>query len=106
MSKRDNEKLYDITLALALFVENIKIGQLLEFNAVLKDVDLELRKTLGQVKTKKLDGLTKAELSKLILTLRKAQLRIYSAYTEKLIRNRQAFMKMRLDVGAIAYGSA
>lgn len=105
MSLTESGRLFDVTTRLALFVENIKLGQMQEFNAVLSAVDEDLRKLLGRVKFKTLDGLSKAELNRLLLSLRRSQLRIYSAYTEKLIASLQEFMQIRLDVSAVAYAS-
>lgn len=106
MAIRDSGVLFDITTRLALFVENIKLGQMAEFNSVLAEVDEELRKLLGRVNYKTLDGLSKAELNKLLVSLRRSQLRIYSAYTEKLIKVLQDFMQLRIEISAVAYGSA
>lgn len=47
-----------------------------------KRLRLELNRVLSRVKYKTLDGLTKAELNKLVLTLRESQTRIYSKYTQ------------------------
>lgn len=105
MALTESGRLFDITTRLALFVENIKLGQRLEFDAVLNAVDEELRKLLAKVNYQTLDGLSKAELNKLLVTLRRSQLRIYSAYSEKLIEQLQQFMRLRLDVSAIAYAS-
>lgn len=106
MTKRDNERLFDITTRLALFVEGIKLWQMAEFNAVLAAVDEELRRLLGRVEVKTMDGLSKAELNRLLLSLRRAQSQVYTAYTAKLIGSLEQFMRVRLDVGAIAYASA
>lgn len=106
MSIRDSGVLFDITTRLALFVEGVKLGQLAEFDAVLSAVDDELRKLFKRVNYKTLDGLSKAELNRLLVALRKSQLRIYTAYTEKLIADLQEFMRLRIDVSAVAYGSA
>lgn len=105
MALTESGRLFDITLRLALFVENIKLGQMREFNAVLAAVDEELRKLLNGVKYSTLDGLSKAELNRLLVALRRSQTRIYSAYSEKLIESLQEFMQLRLDVSAIAFAS-
>ncbi|URA06925.1 head morphogenesis protein [Xanthomonas phage Pfeifenkraut] len=105
MAITESGRLFDVTTRLALFVENVKLGQMQEFNAVLAAVEEDLRKTFARVNYKTLDGLSKAELNRLLLSLRKSQLRIYSAYTEKLIKSLQEFMQARLDVSAIVYGS-
>lgn len=105
MALTESGRLFDITTRLALFVENVKLGQMQEFNAVLTAVEEELRKLFARINYKTLDGLSKAELNRLLLSLRKSQLRIYSAYIEKLIASLQQFMQIRLDVSAVAYGS-
>lgn len=101
----ESARLFDITMRLALFVENIKLGQTREFSAVLNAVDDDLRKLFSKVKYKTLDGLSKAELNRLLISLRKSQLRIYSAYTEKLIASMLEFMQARLEVSAVAYAT-
>lgn len=105
MSLTQSDLLFDVTTRLALFVENIKLAQMQEFRQVLTAIDEDLRKLLGRVQYKTLDGLTKAQLNTLILQLRKSQLRVYNAYTEKLLKTFEAFMQLRLEVGAIAYAS-
>lgn len=106
MPIRDTGLLFDITTRTALFVENVKLGQQAEFNAVLAALDDEIRKLFGRIKYDTLDGLSKAELQRLLLALRKSQSRIYSAYTEKLLESLQTFMQARLEVAAVSYASA
>lgn len=105
MTLRDNALLFDITTRLALFVEGVKLGQMQEFNSVLASVDEELRRLFGKVEHKTLDGLSKAELNRLLLSLRKVQLRVYSAYTQKLLKALEDFMQLRLEMTAVAYAS-
>ena len=105
MTQRDNKRLFDIATRTALFVEGVKLGQMALFNSVLRELNLELRKLLGRVNHKTLDGLTKAELNHLLLTLRKSQSKLYSAYIAKLIGQLQEFMQLRLDVAAVSYAS-
>lgn len=105
MALTNSSRLFDVTTRLALFVEGIKLGQTREFNLVLNAVDDEIKKLLSRVKYKTLDGLSKAELNKLLMSLHKSQLKIYSAYTEKLIQALQDFMQVRLDTSAIVYAS-
>jgi hypothetical protein len=106
MTARDNEILFDLTTALSLFVEGIKLEQFLLFNRVLREVEDDLRKLFGRINHKTLDGLTKAELNRLLFTLRKSQSRIYSAYTAKLVEQLEAFMQLRIEIGAVLYASA
>lgn len=105
MALTETGRLFDITTRLALFVENVKLGQMQEFGAVLAVVEEDLRKIFSRVKYRTLDGLSKAELNRLLLAMRKSQLRVYSAYTEKLIKTLQDFMQIRLDVSAVAYAT-
>lgn len=105
MALTESGRLFDVTTRLALFVENVKLGQMQEFNAVLAAIEEDLNKQFARIKYKTLDGLSKAELNRLLLSLRRSQLRVYSAYTEKLIKSLQDFMQIRLDVSAIVYAS-
>jgi hypothetical protein len=102
----DSERLFDITTRLALFVEAIKLGQAREFDAVLQTVNEQVRKLLMRVQYKTLDGLTKAELNQLLVSLRRTQATIYSRYAEQLINSLQQFMQLRVQMSAMAYGSA
>lgn len=105
MAITNSGRLFDVTMRLALFVEGIRIEQQREFRAVLAAVEEDVRKLLGQVKYQTLDGLTKAELNKLLVALRKSQLKVYTAYTEKFIASLEEFMRVRSDVTAMAYAS-
>lgn len=98
MALTDGTRLYDIATRQALYIEGIKARESQEFNYVMADLRIELRHIMSRVKFKNLDELTKVELNRLILTLRAAQARVYSAYTVKLIQQLQDFMQVDLEV--------
>lgn len=103
MALSDNRRLYDISTRLAVYTEDVKVWQARQFNFVLRDVSEVLKKLLGRVKYRTLDGLSKAQLNKLIIELRESQSKIYSAYTETLIKQLKDFMAVDLEVNRRAW---
>lgn len=103
MALSDNKRLYDISTRLAVYVEGVKVYQARQFNFVLRDINEVLKKLLGRVRYKTLDGLSKAQLNKLVVELRESQSKIYSAYTTQLIEQLKAFMAADLEVNRRAW---
>lgn len=103
MALSDNKRLYDIATRLQVYTEGVKVQYAREFNFVLRQVREDLKKNLSRVKYRTLDGLTKAELNRLVLTLRESQSKIYSAYTSQLIEQLKAFMAADLEVNRRAW---
>ena len=106
MALSDNKRLYDIAIRQQIYVEGVKVQFAREFNFVLAELRLELNRVLSRVKYKTLDGLTKAELNKLVLSLRESQSRIYSKYTQQLIKQLKDFMAVDLEMNRRAYSVA
>lgn len=102
----DNRKLYDIAIRLQLFVECVKVWQARQFDKVLLEVNDELRKLLGRVNYKTLDGLTKRELTKLVLEVKQMQSRLYSRFTADFLKQMQDFVNATAHVNRIIYASA
>lgn len=98
MALSDNRRLYDIATRLAVYVEDVKIGQAMQFNTVLFEISNVLKDLLTRVNYKSLDGLSKAQLNKLILDLRESQSKIYSRYTNDLIKQLKEFMAVNVRV--------
>lgn len=98
MALSDNKRLYDIATRLGIYTEGVKVQYAREFNSVIRDVSEVLKKLLGRVKYRTLDGLTKAQLNKLLIELRQSQSKIYSAYTETLMGQLRDFMAADLEV--------
>lgn len=103
MALSDNKRLYDIATRLAVYTEGVKVYQARQFNFVLRDINEVLKKLLGRVRYRTLDGLSKAQLNKLVLELRESQSKIYSAYTEKLLAQLREFMAADLEVNRRAW---
>lgn len=106
MSFRDNKRLFDIATRLQIYIEGVKAQQTAEFHATLLLVDFEFRKLLDRIRYATLDGLTKAELNALVISLRKSQAQVYSRYTGKILDQLQEFMQATLKLNRIAYASA
>ena len=105
MSLKDAKRIYDIAIRLQLYIEGVKANQGLEFGQVMAEVNFEFKKLLNSVKYQTLDGLTKAELNRLVLSLRQSQSKIYSAYLEKILKQLEDFTQAALSVTRIAYAS-
>lgn len=103
MALSDNKRLYDIATRLQIYTEGVKVWQARQFNFVLREISEDLKKNLHRVKYKTLDGLSKAQLNKLIVTLRESQSKIYSAYTTQLIAQLKEFMRADLEVNRRAW---
>lgn len=103
MALSDNKRLYDIATRLQVYTEGVKVQYAREFNFVLMKLRDVLEKNLRRVRYKTLDGLTKAELNKLVLTLRESQSKVYSAYTSQIIEQLKAFMAVDLEVNRRAW---
>lgn len=106
MALSDNKRLYDIATRIQLYTEGVKVQYAREFNFVLMKVRDVLTKHLHRVRYRTLDGLTKAELNRLILTLRESQSKIYSEYTTQIIEQLKAFMAADLEVNRRAWVTA
>ena len=106
MALSDNKRLYDIAIRQQIYVEGVKVQFAREFNFVLAELRIELNRLLNRVKYKTLDGLTKAELNRLVLSLRESQSRIYSKYTQQLIKQLKDFMAVDLEMNRRAYSLA
>lgn len=106
MALTDNKRLYDIATRQQVYIEGVKVQYAREFNFVLAELRVELSRLLSRVKYKTLDGLTKAELNKLVLSLRESQSRIYSKYTQQLIKQLKDFMAVDLEMNRRAYSLA
>lgn len=103
MALSDNMRLYDIATRGQVYIEGVKVQYAREFNFALAELRLEISRILARVKYKTLDGLTKAELNKLVVTLRESQSRIYSAYTQQILKQLKDFMRADLEMNRRAY---
>lgn len=100
-----NQRLYDVAIRQAIYVERIKTAQFIEFNKVMNELNTEFSRILYRTKYKTLDALTKVELNNLVLSLRASQSRIYNNYTSQVIKQLEAFMKADLMVSQVTLAS-
>lgn len=105
MALIDNKRLYDISTRLQVLIEGVKVQQAREFNFILYELREELKKLLTRVRYRTLDGLTKGELNRLILSLRESQSKVYSKYAQQLIEQLKAFMRADLEINRRAYAT-
>ena len=106
MALADNQRLYDIATRQQVYIEGVKVQMAREFNFVLAELRLELNNLLRRVKYKTLDGLTKAELNRLVVSLRESQSKVYNAYTQQILKQLKDFMAVNLEMNRRAYSLA
>lgn len=106
MALADNQRLYDIATRQQVYIEGVKVQYAREFNFVLAELRIELNRLLNRVKYKTLDGLTKAELNRLVVSLRDSQSKVYNAYTQQILKQLKDFMAVNLEMNRRAYSSA
>lgn len=94
----NNIRLFDVLTRHQIYVEGVKAQHAREFNEVLRELDIELRKLFSRLRFRTLDAMTKAELRSFLSELKKVQNRVYSAYTTKLIQQLEAFMRADVQV--------
>lgn len=93
-----SRRLYDLTTRIALYVERTKTEQTLQFNVTLQELSRVLRTAFSKLKYSSLDQMTKAQLNVLLADLRASQTRIFSQYSENMIKQLRAFMEADLYV--------
>jgi len=98
MALSDTNRLYDIATRQQVYIEGVKLGFARDFNYVLAQLNEELKKLLGRVKYKTLDGLTKAELLALTVKLRRVQSELFSQYTDQILDQLKEFMSADAEV--------
>lgn len=106
MSLAFNMELYNIAVRKQIYLEGVKASQYKEFDSVIIELKTELKTLLNKVKYKTLDGLTKAKLNVLIITLRKTQSKIYNRYVNGLIRQLKEFTKVDIELSKRVWGSS
>lgn len=101
----DTDRLYDMLTRQQVYIEGVKLHHANEFRKTVRKLTEEFRYLFGRINYKTLDGLTKRELTMFIVTLRKSQNRIYSAYVERLLKDIYAFMKVDKRMTLRMYGA-
>lgn len=99
------KKLFDIFTRQALFIEQVKLNEVLLFNDVLAEIETDFKKMLGLIKYENLGELSKAQVQGFIKALRGSQTRIYSKYQRQLLARLQAFTEAAVDQSTIIAGS-
>lgn len=100
-----NKRLLEVLTRHQIYVESVKQGIQQNFSLVLNEINKEVSILLSKVQFKTLDGLTKAELTKLLSELKQSQSVIYGKYTKSLVEQLQSFMKADIKVGKILVSS-
>lgn len=101
----DSRRLFDVITRRTIYVEGVKLSFANDFRAVIQELNDEFKMLLGRLNYTTLDGMTKAELNRFIVTLRRAQSKVYSRYTDELIDQLIAFMQTDKRVTVRLYGA-
>lgn len=102
----DQRRLFDITTRAQIAVESYKAWQVKEFEVYARELQAEFTKLLGRLPYSSVGSLTKAQLIRLIVAIKKSQDRIYSDYLRKLLKQLRDFMDADLVTLRRAYASA
>lgn len=92
MSEIQSRRLRDILVRQQLFVEQIRVGQLNQFDIFAEKLSKELVELLSHLQYRNMDGLTKVELKNFVSSLRKNQLKLWNEYIAEMITNMEDFM--------------
>jgi len=98
MASDENKQLYDFSIRLALYVEAIKATQTIKLDNILRDSSEVLSRALWRLRHDKVGDLSKVELNRLLINLRKSQRQIYATYANTLLGSLDEFMQADLSV--------
>lgn len=99
------KRLFDVITRQQVYVEGVKLAQAEQFREVIRELSEEMQGMLNKLSYSTLDGMTKTELNRFIVTLRKSQARIYNKYTQQLLDQLYAFMRTDKRVSLRVYGA-
>ncbi|WQZ00281.1 head morphogenesis [Escherichia phage Shy] len=99
------KRLFDVITRQQIYVEGVKLSEANTFRKVVQELSDEFRQLLSRLQYSTLDGMTKAELNRFIVTLRKSQSKIYNKYTQDLLDQLYAFMRTDKRVSLRVYGA-
>lgn len=105
MTIDSSRRIYDASTRLNAYVDSVKGTIAADFRETIVKSGEEIEKLLLKSKYKNLSELSKSELLKLIVALRKTQSSIYQLYTEKLLKTLYSFMFTDLIVNKIVLAS-
>lgn len=85
-------KLHNALTRLSLYVDNLRSTKANEFRKVIKEIQDVIIKEYDNVKYDTLDGLTKVELNRLIVKIRRSMSKVYNKYAVALLEWLKRFM--------------
>lgn len=93
-SEINNDTFYDALVRHQIYLEGYKGGLGAEFAPTAKAIEADFRKRLASLDYERLDELSKAQLKKLVNTMKDFQLRQHDAYHLKLIDDLEDFVNV------------
>jgi len=101
----DTKRLFDVLTRQNVYVEGVKLDAANKFRNVARELTEEFDTLLNKVSYRTLDGMTKNELNKFIVTLRRSQSRVYNKYVSELLQQLYKFMVIDKIMTKRIYGS-
>lgn len=95
----------DVLTRHQIYLEGVKAYEWNQFNAVLSELNRELKRLFSELDYRSFDSMTKAKLTRFMSELRKVQSRIYSAYTKELIERIERFVATDRRVSKIIFAT-
>ncbi|HCH8285003.1 TPA: hypothetical protein NNP44_004558, partial [Salmonella enterica] len=85
-------KIHDALTRLSMYVDQLKASKANEFRHVTEDIKKMLTKELSNVKYETLDGLSRADLNRMIERLRRGMNRVFNQHAKELLAWLKQFM--------------
>lgn len=102
---RAKNRLLDVLTRHQIYLEGVKVYQWYAFNAVLAELNRELKHLFASLRYDSFDIMTKAQLTLFLRELRKTQSRIYSEYYVEIIEQFKAFAVVERKVSKIIFAT-
>lgn len=94
----DNERLFNMLFRHQVYLEGVKSSFAGDYNAMLRKLYAQFIVFMHEVKYDTMDQFTKAELQAFILLFQRAQIKLYSVWTQQLIDILQQFLTVDTEL--------
>lgn len=101
----DKRRLFDASRRMVVYTEGVKLYQASKFREVAYQLNGTFTSLLSTVKYDTLDGMTKAELNKLVIALKNSQSSIYGKYVTDLLATLKIFMSSQKSNSLFSFES-
>lgn len=102
-SVTDLASLFDMLTRHQVYLEGVKLWQARQFNVVMRELDKEFRELFARLQYNRLDDLTRGKVKAFVRELNEVQWKVYSVYTNSLLRAFNEFMEADYDVSSYLF---